>query len=433
MARIEPEPKGAKYQLTTAMSLTSRMQPKMKQGGNLVLWQTKMTAVLNAPHLAGTLKQPGTRATRATAAEAEMDVEFNDAEINDRHSWALLLLASLSCLLAFEVGSFMNVQYPSADTENQPWMEQVGLHPRVYYYHNFLSEAERTHMLRLAAPHMRRSQVSGAGGVGVVDNIRTSYGMFIRRLQDPIIENIENRIAMATHLPVAHQEDIQVLRYVKGQSYRAHFDSAYDNEDSGPHQRLATFYMYLSDVEEGGETAFPEGSEWVDPAMGPKADQTFSECAKGHVAARPKAGDAVLFYSFFPNKTMDAASMHTGCPVIRGIKWGAPVWIHIDEYEPAQFSALRVARPVVPDEPGLCADLHEMCEEWAARGECTKSPVYMIGSGGEAGSCLKACKACETCKDERDFACIHRNRKQEGFLELEKEEMDWLGVPWWME
>ncbi len=42
---------------------------------------------------------------------------------------------------------------------------------------------------------------------------------------------------------------------------------------------------------------------------------------QGHVAAKPKAGDAVLFYSYYPNKTMDPASMHTGCPVIKGVKW----------------------------------------------------------------------------------------------------------------
>ena len=29
--------------------------------------------------------------------------------------------------------------------------------------------------------------------------------------------------------------------------------------------------------------------------------------------------------------------MHTGCPVIKGIKWGAPVWIHTDEFEPQAF------------------------------------------------------------------------------------------------
>ena len=87
---------------------------------------------------------------------------------------------------------------------------------------------------------------------------------------------------------MSHQEDIQVLRYTKGQKYGAHYDSSYDNKDAGPHQRLATFYMYLSDVEEGGETAFPERSEWYDPAMGAAADPTFSDCAKGHVAAKPK-------------------------------------------------------------------------------------------------------------------------------------------------
>ncbi len=42
---------------------------------------------------------------------------------------------------------------------------------------------------------------------------------------------------------------------------------------------------------------------------------------------------AVLFYSFHANGTMDPASMHTGCPVIKGIKWAAPIWIHVDEYE----------------------------------------------------------------------------------------------------
>ena len=39
---------------------------------------------------------------------------------------------------------------------------------------------------------------------------------------------------------------------------------------------------------------------------------------------RPRKGDALLFYSLKPDhKTKDAASLHGGCPVIRGDKWSA--------------------------------------------------------------------------------------------------------------
>ncbi len=128
----------------------------------------------------------------------------------------------------------------------------------------------------------------------------------------------------APRLPYAPQ----VLRYAHGQTYGAHYDSGDKSTEPGPKWRLATFLMYLSDVEEGGETAFPHNSVWYDPET-PKKMGAVSECARGHVAAKPKAGDAVLFYSFYPNNTMDPASMHTGCPVIKGIKWAAPVWVSL--------------------------------------------------------------------------------------------------------
>jgi hypothetical protein len=42
-----------------------------------------------------------------------------------------------------------------------------------------------------------------------------------------------------------------------------------------------------ADVEEGGETCFPDGSQWLHPEQGLRADPSFSECAKGHVAFKP--------------------------------------------------------------------------------------------------------------------------------------------------
>lgn len=53
--------------------------------------------------------------------------------------------------------------------------------------------------------------------------------------------------------------------------------------------RLATVLLYLSDVDEGGETAFPSHSVWADKRQA-KRFGPFSECAQGHVAVRPKKG-----------------------------------------------------------------------------------------------------------------------------------------------
>ncbi|KAL6752337.1 prolyl 4-hydroxylase alpha subunit-like protein [Haematococcus lacustris] len=323
------------------------------------------------------------------------------------------------------------------DESHSPWVEQVGLHPKVYVFHNFLTPMERAHMVRVAAPQMRRSTVVGPGGESVIDEIRTSYGMFIRRCSDPIIERIERRISLYTHIPMSHQEDIQVLRYTNNQSYGAHFDSG-DKSEPGPHQRLATFLMYLSDVEEGGETAFPQGSKWIDPSIPRKLEEAgvkLSACAQGHVAYKPKAGDAVLFYSFHPNGSMDMASMHTGCPVLKGIKWAAPVWIHTDQFNSADWEYLQRAKPnrvEYPAEPGQCDDAHPQCKQWAAAGECAKNHGYMMGDAGGGGACRKSCGACRVCSGSSDLSCINDNRSKAGYLPLVRSEMEWLGVPWWL-
>lgn len=53
-------------------------------------------------------------------------------------------------------------------------------------------------------------------------------------------------------------ESIQILHYEHGQKYEPHYDYFHDkvNQELGGH-RVATVLMYLSDVEKGGETIFP--------------------------------------------------------------------------------------------------------------------------------------------------------------------------------
>lgn len=75
--------------------------------------------------------------------------------------------------------------------------------------------------------------------------------------------------------------------------------------------RYATVLTYLADTEEGGETVFPNI-----PAPGGE-NVGFSECARYHLAAKPRRGDAVLFHSIKPNGELEPRSLHSACPVIK--------------------------------------------------------------------------------------------------------------------
>lgn len=75
-----------------------------------------------------------------------------------------------------------------------------------------------------------------------------------RRLDDPVVTKLEEKLAAWTKFPISHQEDVQILRYQYGQKYGAHWDVF---EEKGP--RAATVLVYLADKDLfGGETAFPD-------------------------------------------------------------------------------------------------------------------------------------------------------------------------------
>ena len=88
----------------------------------------------------------------------------------------------------------------------------------------------------------------------------------------------------------------------------------------GDSPRTATILIYLTDTEEGGETAFPH-SLWIDKDI-QAAGETFSNCSNGGVAVKPRKGDALLFFGLKVDVSRyEPFSLHAGCPVIKGIKW----------------------------------------------------------------------------------------------------------------
>jgi prolyl 4-hydroxylase len=212
------------------------------------------------------------------------------------------------------------------------WTEVISWEPRAFVYHNFLSKEECEYLIALAKPHMVKSTVvDSTTGKSMDSRVRTSSGMFLRRGRDKVIRAIENRIADYTFIPVEHGEGLQVLHYEVGQKYEPHFDyflDEYNTKNGG--QRMATLLMYLSDVEEGGETIFPDAD--VNSTSLPWYNE-LSECARKGLAIKPKMGDALLFWSMKPDASLDPLSLHGGCPVIRGNKWSSTKWMHVHEYK----------------------------------------------------------------------------------------------------
>ncbi|MED6184132.1 putative prolyl 4-hydroxylase 7 [Stylosanthes scabra] len=281
-------------------------------------------------------------------------------------------------------GSFLRLNRGGSSAFDPSRVTQLSWQPRAFIYKKFLTDEECEHLITLAKDKLEKSMVAdNESGKSIMSEVRTSSGMFLGKAQDEVVAAIEARIAAWTFLPVENGESIQILHYENGQKYEPHFDYFHDkaNQIMGGH-RIATVLMYLSNVEKGGETIFPNA---VGKESQPK-DESWSECAHKGYAVKPEKGDALLFFSLHLDATTDTKSLHGSCPVIEGEKWSATKWIHVADFE----------KPIKKFESsdGSCADLNENCSRWAKVGECEKNPLYMVGNGDVKGYCMKSCNVC---------------------------------------
>ncbi|KAL5561346.1 hypothetical protein UlMin_031093 [Ulmus minor] len=199
--------------------------------------------------------------------------------------------------------------------------------PRAVYFPGFASAEQCQNIIARAKSELEPSSLAFRKG-DTEENTkgtRTSSGTFLRASEDKTgtVASVEEKIARATMLPRSNGEPFNVLRYQIGQKYDCHYDS-FDPEEYGPqsNQRIASFLLYLSDVEKGGETMFPleNGAEMTEGF-------DFEKCTG--LKVKPRRGDGLLFYSLLPNSTIDELSLHGSCPVIKGEKWVATKWIRV--------------------------------------------------------------------------------------------------------
>ncbi|XP_044507841.1 probable prolyl 4-hydroxylase 9 isoform X2 [Mangifera indica] len=181
--------------------------------------------------------------------------------------------------------------------------------PRALYFPNFATAEQCQNIIEMAKSRLKPSTLALRKGETAesTKGTRTSSGTFITAYEDKsgTLNFIEEKIARVTMIPKTHGEAFNVLQYEIGQKYDSHYD-AFNPAEYGPQksQRNGSKITWSYD---------------------------YKKCIG--LKVKPRRGDGLLFYSLFPNGTIDRTSLHGSCPVIRGQKWVATKWIRDQEQE----------------------------------------------------------------------------------------------------
>ncbi|KYO20258.1 prolyl 4-hydroxylase subunit alpha-1 isoform A [Alligator mississippiensis] len=184
--------------------------------------------------------------------------------------------------------------------------------PHIVRYYDVMSDEEIEKIKELAKPRLARATVRDPKtGVLTVASYRVSKSSWLEEYDDPIVAKVNHRMQHITGLTVKTAELLQVANYGLGGQYEPHFDfSRKDEPDAfkrlGTGNRVATFLNYMSDVEAGGATVFPDFG----------------------AAIWPKKGTAVFWYNLFRSGEGDYRTRHAACPVLVGCKWVSNKWFH---------------------------------------------------------------------------------------------------------
>jgi prolyl 4-hydroxylase len=176
----------------------------------------------------------------------------------------------------------------------------------IYGRQNFLSAEECAELRTLIDASAKPSSLfSGSANA----DYRTSHSGNLSPW-NPLVEAVTARICALTGLPASHGETLQGQRYTQGQEYKVHCDYFPATADywqamrASGGQRTWTAMIYLSPVEAGGETHFPQ-CEFMVP---------------------PVEGMILIWNNMAPDGAPNRFSLHAARPVERGVKYVVTKW-----------------------------------------------------------------------------------------------------------
>ena len=134
---------------------------------------------------------------------------------------------------------------------------------------------------------------------------------FLHDSLDPVVQRISAIAGLTTNLNLVQSEQLQLNNYGIGGLYLPHYDFLNDEDGTRDQlvtkelgDRIATFMVYMTDVEAGGATVFP----------------------RLNLTLYPEKGAAAFWYNLHRDGTGDVRTLHSGCPVLAGSKWVANKW-----------------------------------------------------------------------------------------------------------
>lgn len=186
--------------------------------------------------------------------------------------------------------------------------------PEISLVYDFVSQSEADAVMQLSLGNLTRARV-GLYDQSIFSDVRVGKMAFIWDSSDSVVARLSQRVALLTGLNTTYPwgEPLQVVNYGMGGQYDVHydFDTRWPENKMKSElvqqigDRLATFMIFLNDVQLGGATVFPEIGVYV----------------------RPVARAAVLWYNYDEHGDGDGRTLHGGCPLLHGQKWIANKWI----------------------------------------------------------------------------------------------------------
>jgi prolyl 4-hydroxylase len=178
---------------------------------------------------------------------------------------------------------------------------------KLVYINDFLSDIECEHIVGLSYDLLYRASETTDGTTAAKSEWRTSHTACIPKSNDDVIRGIEERVARLVSKPVSKLEMFQVVKYESGQFFKPHCDAFPDEYMKlvGYGQRQYTFFVYLNNVDAGGQTDFP--------TLGLSFD--------------PKKRNALFWENCKDPKTCNPRTLHQGKPPIGDVKYGLNIWM----------------------------------------------------------------------------------------------------------